>query len=67
MKQCVKCRTLYGDENLRFCRFDGSPLMDQVASPDEALTILFTTEQLADLYPALQELRHVGGSGKLYE
>ena len=67
MKQCVKCRHLFADENLRFCRFDGSPLFDEVTVPNEALTVLFTTEQLHDLFPALKELRRANQSGKLYE
>jgi hypothetical protein len=67
MKQCVKCRLLYADENLRFCRFDGSPLVKEITPPEEAATILFTTGQLNHLYPALQELRRANGSGKLYE
>lgn len=32
MKQCVKCRQLFADKNLRFCRFDGSPLVDEVTT-----------------------------------
>ena len=67
MKQCVKCRLLFADENLRFCRFDGSPLVKEITPPEEAATILFTTGQLNSLYPALQELRRANGSGKLYE
>lgn len=67
MKQCVKCRQLFADENLKFCRFDGSPLVNETAPPDEAATILFTTGQLNKLYPALEELRRTSGSGKLYE
>ena len=67
MKQCEKCRTIYGDENLNFCRFDGSSLENAAALPEEAATILFTTDQLHQLYPALEELRRAGGSGKLYE
>lgn len=67
MKQCVKCRLLYADENLRFCRFDGSPLVTEITPPEEAATILFTSGQLNQLYPALQELRRGNGSGKLYE
>ena len=67
MKQCVKCRQLFADENLRFCRFDGSPLFDEVTAPDEAMTVLFTSEQLNDLFPALRELQRGNGSGKLYE
>ena len=67
MKQCVKCGQVFADENLRFCRFDGSRLFDEVALPDEASTLLFTTGKLNDLYPALKELRRANGSGKLYE
>lgn len=67
MKQCVKCRLLFADENLRFCRFDGSPLVKEIVPPEEAATILFTSGQLNNLYPALQELRRGNGSGKLYE
>jgi hypothetical protein len=51
MKQCVKCRTIFADENLRFCRFDGLPLVNKVALPEEAATILFTTGQLDNLFP----------------
>jgi hypothetical protein len=67
MKQCVKCRLLFADENLKFCRFDGSPLVNEGAHPDEIATILFTSGTLNDLYPALEELRRANGSGKLYE
>ena len=67
MKQCLICRTLFADENLKFCRFDGSQLSETVVKPDEAATILFTTEQLSQLLPALDELRPISGSGKLYE
>lgn len=67
MKQCVKCRQLFADENLRFCRFDGSPLFDEVTVPNEAETVLFTSQQLNELFPALRELRRANGSGKLYE
>ena len=51
MMQCVECRTVFADENLKFCRFDGSPLVREVALPEEAATILFTTEQLSNLFP----------------
>lgn len=67
MKQCCICRQLFADENLKFCRFDGSALVNEVAGPDEAATILFTTEQLDILFPALEELRRTNNSGKLYE
>ena len=66
MKQCVKCRQLFADENLKFCRFDGSQLVNEVA-PDEAATILFTSGQLSNLFPAGEDLRRTNGSGKLYE
>jgi hypothetical protein len=46
MKQCPKCRQLFADRDLRFCRFDGSPLISEAAPPDEAVTILFSTGQL---------------------
>jgi hypothetical protein len=42
---------LFADENLNFCRFDGSPLVNKVAPSDEAVTILFTTGQLNNLLP----------------
>ena len=64
MKQCVKCQQLFTDRNLRFCRFDGSPLVDEVVPAEEAPTVLFTSGQLHDLF---EELRHKSGSGKLYE
>ena len=67
MKQCVKCGLLFADENLRFCRFDGSPLVKEITPPEEAATILFTSGQLKPLYPALEELRRTNGSEKLYE
>ena len=67
MKQCVKCQQLVADENLNFCRFDGYPLVDEVAPPAEAATILFPSGQLNDLFPTLEELRRTNNSGKLYE
>ena len=67
MKQCVKCKQLFANENLRFCRFDGSPLINEAVPPDEAETILFTSGDLSNLFPALEELRNKNSSGKLYE
>lgn len=67
MKQCVKCRQLFADKNLRFCRFDGSPLVDEITPAQEATTILFTTEELNSRFPLVEELRRQHGSGKLYE
>ena len=65
MKQCPKCRQLYADGNLRFCRFDGSSLIDEAIPAHEAATILFTSRHLNDQHPALEELRHRSDSGKL--
>jgi len=56
MKQCPTCRLTFADENLRFCRFDGTPLRPCVA-PDEASTMLFSTGKLNERFGALQEMR----------
>ena len=65
MKQCPKCQLLFADENLRFCRFDGSSLINEAIPPDEAATILFSTGHLDDRFALLEELRHRNESGKL--
>ena len=57
MKQCPKCRLLFADGNLRFCRFDGSRLISAGAPPDESATILFTTGHLNNRLIPLDELR----------
>jgi hypothetical protein len=68
MKQCPKCRKLFSGADLRFCRFDGSPLNSEIIMPlDEAATILFSTGHLNKRFAALEELRHRNESGKLYE
>jgi hypothetical protein len=67
MKQCVKCRQLFADENLRFCRFDGTRLVNEGVVSEEAATVLFTSEQLNHLFPPLEEISRTNGSGKLYE
>ncbi|HKY45828.1 MAG TPA: hypothetical protein VJM50_22240 [Pyrinomonadaceae bacterium] len=62
MKECPKCRQLFADRNLRFCRFDGSPLIDEVITPPhEAATILFSTGQLNNRSTPLNELRRKSG------
>jgi hypothetical protein len=38
MKECPICRQVFADGNLRFCRYDGTPLV-KAAPPDEALTM----------------------------
>jgi len=67
MKQCPKCRLLYADENLRFCRFDGSALISEGTPPDESATILFTTGHLNNRFIPLDELRRRSEAGKRYE
>ena len=66
LKQCIKCQRVFA-ANLKFCRFDGSPLVNEVAPPDQGATILFTSEELTGLFSTLEELRHSNGSGKLCE
>ena len=44
MKRCPVCGKIYGFESLRFCRFDGSRLVD--ASACEAPTILLNPDEL---------------------
>jgi hypothetical protein len=46
MKQCPKCRRLFVDGNLRFCRSDGERLVGRGLPADETATIQFTTGQL---------------------
>lgn len=49
MKECPTCRRLFPDASLKFCRMDGTRLVDTSSRPDEALTILFTTGKLREL------------------
>ncbi len=67
MKQCPKCRKVFAGVDLRFCRFDGSPLISEATPPDEAVTILFSTGQLSNRIALFEELRRRSESGKLYE
>ena len=46
MKRCPVCEKIYGSELLRFCRFDGSRLVD--VSWNEAPTILFDSPPVFD-------------------
>jgi len=39
MKECPICRQVFADENLRFCRYDGTPLVSKTLRADEAMTI----------------------------
>lgn len=67
MKECPKCWQLFADENLNFCRFDGSPLINESVHSAEAMTILFSSGNLNSRIPQLDELRRSNESGKLYE
>ncbi|HET6975941.1 MAG TPA: hypothetical protein VFI24_06445 [Pyrinomonadaceae bacterium] len=44
MKRCPVCEKIYGYESLRFCRFDGSRLVD--VSWREAPTILLKPHEI---------------------
>ena len=59
MKECPTCRHLY-DVNWRFCRFDGSPLVNETVRPDEAVTITFPTGTLRKGSPLLEVRRRRG-------
>jgi hypothetical protein len=66
MKECRTCRQLFAGDDLRFCRFDGSPLTD-ATPPDEGTTILFPSGYLNEQFKHFEELRSRNESGKLYE
>lgn len=68
MKQCPKCRQLFAGGDLRFCRYDGSPLMNQnITPPGEAVTILFPTGPLDNPFHRstdhTAETRHANSPG----
>ncbi|HVI73035.1 MAG TPA: hypothetical protein VM656_16305 [Pyrinomonadaceae bacterium] len=65
MKQCPKCRQKFAVADLRFCRFDGSPLISEGTPPDEAATILFSTGYLNNRLTPPEELYRRSESGKL--
>jgi len=46
MKQCPTCHQPFTYDLLKFCRFDGSPLVS--ATPDEATTMLLPPAQHSD-------------------
>ena len=49
MKECPTCRRVFPDASLRFCRMDGTRLVNKTVQPDEALTVLFSTGKLQEL------------------
>ncbi|HEU4433968.1 MAG TPA: hypothetical protein VFR51_11365 [Pyrinomonadaceae bacterium] len=67
MKQCPKCRQLFANDDLRFCRFDGSRLLSETLPLDEGPTILLLPGQLINRFTPREELPPGSKSGKLYE
>ncbi len=65
MKECPKCQQLYRNDDLRFCRFDGSSLISKATPSQEAATILLPSGHLNNRFTPLEELRHRNESGKL--
>ena len=47
-KECPMCQQLFADENLRFCRYDGTQLVSRSARADEAVTIQLSTGRLRE-------------------
>lgn len=45
MKRCPKCNRVFGEEALKFCRSDGTPLI--TTSSSEAATIVFPVQQVS--------------------
>lgn len=45
MKECPSCKTIYSDENLRFCLQDGTPLVAQTNSKTEAPLVAQTNSE----------------------
>ena len=51
MKRCPKCNQVFGEEALKFCRSDGTPLV--TTALEEAVTISFPTGQVSPVSPKL--------------
>jgi hypothetical protein len=64
MKQCPTCRQSFADRRLKFCRFDGAPLMSPAVPGDEALTVLFSTGKLNERFGPLEEMRRRQGEDR---
>src|SRR5215470_12047163 len=45
MRRCPTCQRTYVDETVNFCRLDGSPLVSDAASPDNAPTSLLSRSE----------------------
>ena len=61
MKKCPKCKQLFSHRELRFCRYDGCPLVNESRPLDEATTLLFSTGQLNQQASLLDEIRQSSG------
>ena len=46
MKECPKCRRLYTDASLNFCRIDGERLVSKGVCSDETVTARFSPTKL---------------------
>jgi adenylate cyclase len=49
MKGCPTCQHIYTDETIKFCRYDGTPLIQEVTSESSATMILPSAFQSAEL------------------
>lgn len=48
MKQCPRCKQLFLNEMLKFCRSDGSQLVSITAFLEEAATMMLSPGQITD-------------------
>ncbi|HSE32075.1 MAG TPA: hypothetical protein VLA93_10925 [Pyrinomonadaceae bacterium] len=55
MKRCPTCQLLYGDERLKFCRYDGAPLAPEPPLPEEAPTIRFSPARVSKEFAWLED------------
>ena len=55
MKRCPTCQLLYGDERLKFCRYDGAPLTFEPPLPDEPPTMRLSPAGISREFPWVDE------------
>lgn len=48
MKRCPRCEHTYSDDTIKFCRYDGTPLVAEVSSESSATIILPTAPRSAE-------------------
>lgn len=65
MKECPRCKQSYRNDDLRFCRFDGSSLVSKTTPSQEAATLRLPSGHLNNRFTPLEELRRRSESGKL--